>query len=60
MSEVRVLYSDGPDRPLRAVVGVIESEDDNFIVIRSRNLVLRIGTKFVARVEEWTNRGAPQ
>jgi len=48
---VKVLYFNGDREPLRSVKGVIEKEDDNFIVVRSGRLILRLGKRYVVKIE---------
>jgi len=50
--EIRIIYIDG-DR-VRSLRGIIEHEDDNFLVLRRRDGKVTFAKKYIVRVEDWT------
>jgi len=54
-SEVKIFYYDGEGRPIRSVRGIIEEEDDSFITVRSGRLQLRLGKRYILKIERFFN-----
>jgi len=54
-SEVKVFYFNGDGQPIRCVRGVIEEEDAAFITVRSGRLQLRLGKRYILKIERFIN-----
>ncbi len=55
--EVSIVYFDGDGQPLRRVRGFITNETEHFITLKSGNLTLQIGKRYVIRIERWLTGG---
>jgi hypothetical protein len=50
VNEKKIIYNDGEET--RALRGIIDKEDADFVYVKRRDGIFRLGKKFIVKIEE--------